>query len=358
MAQIVKNDIHALETILEELSCKKALLVCDQSFDHIVFADYIKSFENRFVRFSGFGSNPLIEDAQKGVAVLLNNNCDCIIAVGGGSSLDVAKYIKLEGNHQLPLIAIPTTAGTGSESTQHIVVYENGVKRSIANEIVIPNYVILDATVLETLPPYQKVCTALDAFFQGVESYWSVNSSPSSRKISALCINQMSRYLDVYFSSKEDRRFNVEVAMNIMEAANLSGQAINLTQTTAGHAMSYKLSSMFNIPHGHAVALCMFAIWNYSIDYVKKHKLTDVERTMLEICDCTNFKTLREFSDYMHSIIYTYGGLWNPVSYDFDRDVDLLTASVNPERLKNNPIRFDANDLKKIYSQVLLRKDS
>ena len=353
MPQIIRHDIKALQDIIDELSCQKILLVCDKSFDYLSFANYIRTFEDRYVAFSDFNPNPLTEDAEKGIDILRANNCDCIIAVGGGSSLDVAKYIKLKGDINLPLIAIPTTAGTGSESTQHIVVYQNGIKQSIASELVIPNYVILDASVLESLPPYQKFCTALDAFFQGVESYWSVRANEETRKISKACITLMSEYIESYFKNAKANKFDLVVARNIMEAANLSGQAINLTQTTAGHAMSYKLSSMFHIPHGHAVAICMYEIWNYSIDYVNKHRLDNVKKLMLEICGCAKYKSLEEFSEFLRRVIFEYAELKNPKSNDLENDLELLTAAVKPERLNNNPIHFTSEEINNIYRNIL-----
>lgn len=142
--------------------------------------------------FQGFSSNPKYEDVLRGVEAFRAENCDAVVAVGGGSSLDVGKCIKLFARmdpeqdclaqplqeNGVPLAAVPTTAGTGSESTHFAVVYVNGEKRSVASTAALPDLAILDADALDTLPLYQKKCTLLDALCQGIESAWSVRSTP------------------------------------------------------------------------------------------------------------------------------------------------------------------------------------
>ena len=88
----------------------------------------------------------------------------------------------------ITLIAVPTTAGTGSESTCHAVIYYEGEKQSISHTSIIPNYAILEPSVLETLPVYQKKCTMLDALCQAIESWWSVNSTEESKEYSRKAI--------------------------------------------------------------------------------------------------------------------------------------------------------------------------
>ncbi|MDY0138108.1 MAG: phosphonoacetaldehyde reductase [Candidatus Izemoplasmatales bacterium] len=351
MNQDIRNNINELGNLLNELKISKFLLVCDSSFEYLKIVDYVKTFSDRYVLFNQFTSNPNEDDAIKGVNLFNSNKFDAIVAIGGGSTIDVAKYIKLHSEKHPHLIVVPTTAGTGSESTKHIVVYKNGVKQSIANDFVIPNYVILDAQILETLPPYQKYCTVMDALFQGIESYWSINATPQSRVLASNAIKLITNNINDYLTKGIDRRF--EVDCNVMVGANLAGQAINITSTTAGHAMSYKLSSMMNIPHGHAVALCMFAIWDFCIPYVEKHHLFDVKKTMLEIASICGYKNLIDFRNYLHSIIFTYAELRTLKSENIEEDIKILVDNVKPERLKNNPIQFTKDELREIYYKIL-----
>ena len=146
---------------------------------------------------------------------------------------------------------MPTTAGTGSEATRYAVIYFDGEKQSISDYSCIPSAVLMDASVLKTLPIYQKKSTMMDAFCHAIESYWSVNSSEESRQYSRRAIQLIMENKDLYIGNDETGN------TQMLKAAHLAGKAINLTQTTAGHAMCYKLTSLYGIAHGHAAALCV-----------------------------------------------------------------------------------------------------
>ena len=151
MMQHVLKGIDQLKPITAKY--KKVLLVCDSSFPYLNIKDAILEALPSYVAFNGFSPNPLYEDVLKGVRIFNSEHCDAIVAVGGGSCIDVAKCIKLY--HQMPddklcfeqpykdtgvsLIAIPTTAGTGSESTRYAVIYYRGIKQSITHDSIIPN---------------------------------------------------------------------------------------------------------------------------------------------------------------------------------------------------------------------------
>ena len=232
---------------------------------------------------SFFTPNPLYEDVCKGIKLFNAKGCDTIIAVGGGSSIDVAKCIKLyckmsddrlylEQEYKdtgVKLIAIPTTAGTGSESTRYAVIYYDGKKQSVTHESIIPDVAILEPKVLKTLPLYQKKCTMMDALCQGIESWWSVNSTDESKEYSKIAVESIMKWWKEYIFENTD-----ESAQHIMNAANYAGRAICITQTTAPHAFSYKITSLYGLPHGHAVAVCLPEIWTF-IDKKKGDECED-----------------------------------------------------------------------------------
>ena len=139
----------------ELLKDKKPLLVCDDAFDSFGI-----EFPCEVTRFSAFTSNPDYEDIKSGVKVLRKNKCDFIVAIGGGSSIDTAKSIKYYNHINLPLMAVPTTSGTGSEATHFAVIYRNGKKQSIADKRLLPEYVILQPTRSKHCP-YQKSAPCL-----------------------------------------------------------------------------------------------------------------------------------------------------------------------------------------------------
>ena len=284
MKQKILNGISYLGEVLD--GATKVLVVCDSSYPFLNIKSDIENIGKPHVLFSDFTPNPLYEQVCKGIDLFQITKCDSILAIGGGSAIDVAKCIKLavlakEGNASLipplvstrvecdgskiPFIAIPTTAGTGSESTHNAVMYYEGTKQTVTNDGVLPDYAILEPSVLKTLPLYQKKCTMMDALCQGIESWWSVNSTEESyeysRKTIELIITNWRKYI---FEN------NDEAAKQIMLAANYGGRAINITQTTAAHAFSYKITSLYKLPHGHAVAVCLPEIWEYMVGHMDK----------------------------------------------------------------------------------------
>lgn len=330
------------------------LLVIDSSFDYL--PESLKNYRNEnSIVFNEFTPNPLYEDIVKGVNIYKENNCEEIIAIGGGSTIDVAKCIKLfvtldpsinylkqefkENN--IKLTAIPTTAGTGSEATKYAVIYYEGNKQSITHESIIPSVVKFEPSALGTLPMYQKKATMLDALSHSIESYWSVNSNEESKKYSTEAINIIVNNYREYLNNN-DETFEL-----MFKAANLAGKAINITQTTAGHAMCYKLTSLYKIAHGHAAALCLKYLYPYivsntdkCIDYRGKDYLDITLNNLNDIISCEKFM---EIIDAMN---------FSKIDYK-EEDFELLTNSVNVTRLKNFPIELDKDSINKLYHQIL-----
>lgn len=324
--------------------------------------------------FSDFTPNPLYEQVCNGIELLKNSNCDTILAVGGGSAIDVAKCIKLavlaeEGNAaiipplvsthvacdgaKLPFIAIPTTAGTGSESTHNAVMYYEGAKQTVTNDGVLPDFAILEPSVLKTLPLYQKKCTMMDALCQGIESWWSVNSTEESYEYSRKTIELIMANWRKYIFENDD-----EAAAQIMLAANYGGRAINITQTTAAHAFSYKITSLYKLPHGHAVAVCLPEIWEYMLGHMDKcidtrgrEYLTGIFELISKTMRCDSpVQAIAVFRQMMNDM-----DLKAPETISKDKDLEILSTSVNPVRLKNNPVKLSEEAIKYLYNSIVLK---
>jgi len=327
---------------------RKVLLVCDSSYPFISIGPRVESaisgVGSPLLKFSDFASNPLEESVLKGVDLFTKEACDTLVAVGGGSSIDVAKCIKLYAKApETKLIAIPTTAGTGSESTRFAVIYAQGKKQSITDDCIVPDFAILEPSVLESLPLYQKKCTMMDALCQGLESWWSVNSTDASRVISRRAVQMILSNWCEYLASG-GTHLSGGVAM---EAANLAGQAICITQTTAPHAFSYKLTSMYGLPHGHAVAICLPEIWDFMLANIEK---------------CSDPRG----AQYLQGIFEEISQLITPEGFRAllaeleltapsaaEGDIAILAASVNPIRLANNPVPISQQEAGEIYSRIL-----
>lgn len=348
--------LRGINEVSDSLVGKKIFLVKDSAYEFLG----IKTFfdEIAHVDFSEFTPNPLYEQVVEGVKLFNENNCDTIVAVGGGSTIDVAKCIKLYSKMDtsinylkqekvdtgIPLIAVPTTAGTGSESTRHAVIYYEGVKQSISHESIVPNYVVLEPSVLKTLPVYQKKCTMLDALAQAIESWWSVNSNDESKKYSKLAVTAIKENWEDYIFNNTD-----EAAKNIMEASNYAGQAINITATTAAHAMSYKITSLYKLPHGHAVAVCLPEVWGYMLEHpelcIDGRGIEYLKDTLAEIASMLDLEYFKEMFAKME--------LKYPEAVNRKEEIEILTGSVNPDRLKNNPVGLSVDTLREMYERIV-----
>lgn len=364
---IASEGYKKLDDYFTENDIKKVLLVCGNSLSALKLGEYFENLENHLgiqvVKFKEFQPNPRYESVVKGVKVFRQNHCDAIVAVGGGSAMDVAKCIKLYSNmepdenylrqeiipNDIKFLAVPTTAGTGSETTRYAVIYYNGEKQSVTHESCIPTTVLMDATALKTLPDYQRKVTMLDALCHAVESYWSVNSTEESRGYSQKAIEMVMKNSVSYLANDEQGN------ANMLLAANIAGKAINITQTTAGHAMSYKLTSLYGIAHGHAVALCIAKLWPYM--YTNMEKCIDPRGTEYlkgifgEISIAMGCKNVEEAIEIFNKMLREYG-----LYRDFEakqEDYQVLSQSVNPVRLKNNPIELDLEAIDNLYHQIL-----
>ena len=174
----------------------------------------------------------------------------------------------------------------------------------------------------------------------------------SKKKLSKKAVETITEWWKEYIFANSD-----EANEAIMEAANLAGRAICITQTTAPHAFSYKVTSLYKLPHGHAVAIGLPEIWEYMInhpekcfdargsEYIKKI-FSQISRAMgvtTGVEDAVN--EFRQMLDLLE--------IQNPVSASRSSDIDTLSTSVNPIRLKNNPVALDEGAIKYLYEKIV-----
>ena len=316
----------------------------------------------RIVFFSDFTPNPLYDSVVEGVSVFNREKCQAIIAIGGGSAIDVAKCIKLFSNmdpdknflkqeikaNDIPFLAAPTTAGTGSEATRFAVIYYNGAKQSVNHESIIPKTVLMDSSLLKTLPLYQRKCTMFDALCHSIESIWSVNSTDESKAYASEAIHLILDNLDGYLAN--DKVANLEM----MNAAYKAGKAINISQTTAGHAMCYKLTSLYGLAHGHAAMLCVRALFPWMLENLDKcidprgkEYLASVMDNIAEAFGFPDPKLVCTYLDELYKRLNMSTPSANEAEYM------LLASSVNVDRLKNHPIALDRDTIDSLYHKIL-----
>lgn len=348
--------------ILKDLNLNKFMLVCGNSFFAMGIDKYFEGINIPYVYFNDFTANPKYEEICKGIEIFNNEKCDAIVTVGGGSAIDVAKCIKLFStmpkgelyfkqelnDNDIPLLAVPTTAGTGSESTRFSVFYYGGEKQSIGPEYLVPEYAFLDASLLSTLPQYQKKCTLLDALCQAIESWWSVHSTDESRKYAKIAIEKiMANYKGYIFEN------NPEACEEIMLGSNYAGRAINITATTSAHAMSYKMTTLYGIPHGHAVGIGLPHIWEFMIKNpdkcIDKRGIDYLQKVFNEIACALGAQDALSGVNIFKKLL---SELQITAPKSNAAELELLVSSVNLSRLKNNPCELDKNALCDLYKKI------
>lgn len=305
--------------------------------------------------FSDFSPNPSIEDAYKGAKRLNEYKPDVIVAIGGGSVIDMAKLVRYFADQVLiPLVAIPTTAGTGAETTQFAVCYENGRKVSIDRADLKPEYSILVPELTMKNNSYLTACTGFDALAQSIESYWNINATSESVVYAEDAISYLSCGLPNLFKRSELPLNEYERREQILIGAHLAGKAINITRTTAPHALSYVLTSKYGYPHGHAVALTFPYFFEKNVrcskdeyagkDYWAYHaKMQRLVRMMGWNWSDDLYKKMK---DYIVDI-----GL----GYDQHRpfEPNVVVESINLERAKNNPAKLNIDIIKEAVASIL-----
>ena len=307
------------------------------------------------VAYGGYHPNPDWADCEGGRALYMEAGCDGIISIGGGSAMDTAKGVKalllaenadkaLKSDFDgegVPHIAIPATAGTGSEATPTAVVYVNNKKASVAKDCLIPEGVILDAGLLDTLPDYHKKACALDALCQGIESYWAVAADDDSRVQAYLAIVGVLDNIRGYLAGDP----NCAAAM--LESAYRSGKAIAVTRTTAAHAMSYMLTKTLGIAHGHACALTLPWLWEHMCND------EDALPTLMELSACMRLGSELVGPKFLYGLLIDLG--MEAPDMPSDEVIDALAASVDVERLGNHPVKLTQDDLKRIYRRAFIK---
>ena len=217
--------------------------------------------------------NPTIETAEYYLNIAKINRPDEIESIGGGSTLDIGKYISWKLN--IPHTAIPTTAGSGSEATKYAVFVVNGKKKTFEDKALLPTNYKLKPELLLTLPSAITISSGLDALSHAVESFWSPEATEESKRYSEFAINGITACL--YDSWKNPQ--NEYLRGRMLESANYAGKAINITRTSICHALSYPMTVKYGIPHGIACASTLpifMKEFNFRNDLIfKTEKLLD-----------------------------------------------------------------------------------
>lgn len=287
------------------------------------------------------------------------NKPDLIVAIGGGSSIDLGKAISalyeyedadvldllknkkyLKNSNSIPLIAVPTTAGTGSECTKWATIwdFDNSKKYSIDADYLYPKESWLVPELTVTMDEKMTLATGLDALAHAMESYWSVPSNSYTRVLARDSIRIIREYLPLVLKDLD----NSEYRQKMLMGSFFAGLAFSNTRTTACHSISYPLTMMFGINHGFAAAITLFEVLSRNWKYLKEKNL------FLDAWDANDLDDIKNWFDEVTS------GSLNLANFGVKREEipDIVKLATTGGRMDNNPIIFDEKEIHDILNNV------
>lgn len=267
---------------LKKRGCKKALVVFDKGLKAVGISDkVVENLQNagiETVDFDGVLPDPPDTVVEGAAEMAKEKGIDCIVAIGGGSSMDTAKGINVLMNNPppimkyfgvqknlkpgVPLIFIPTTSGTGSEVTNMCVISceSLGKKDSVISDVCVGTLAILDPELTLGLPPKLTAATGVDALSHAVESLTGGHSNPLSDALARDAIRTIAKWLPVAYEDGS----NIEARENLLYASMFAGMAFTNALVHVGHAIGHTLGAKFHIPHGTAVAISLPEVIEYA----------------------------------------------------------------------------------------------
>lgn len=277
-----KGSLARLPEAAEKLGGKHGFIISGPHLNKMgIVASCSESLENAGIKVDAYTEtegNPSVETVEKAAAAFCKSGADFIIALGGGSPMDVAKAVgvvaryggsitEYEGGGRvpgdiIPLIAIPTTAGTGSEVTAFSVItdHSRNYKLTVFSYKLIPAYAILDPELLTTAPVSVAAACGIDAMVHALEAYISKDASPFSDAMAEKSLELIGKNIRRYVADRTD----IEAAEAMITGSLFAGIAFSWARLGDVHAMSHPVSAYFDVPHGVANAILLPTIVEYN----------------------------------------------------------------------------------------------
>lgn len=310
----------------------------------------LNSLSINFVIFDDVEENPSLETIDKIATLGKSSNVDFIIGIGGGSPLDSSKaagvLIKNESANldslfndsnllSLPIVAIPTTAGTGSETTPYAIVTDHNskTKRGIIQRV-FPKISFLDATYFMETPKNVTINTSIDSLSHLIEGYLSSNANLLSDSLAEKGLEYFGQCLE----SLEKNTIDFDTREKLVITSTIAGMVISQSGTSLPHGMGYSLTYFKGIPHGRANGFLLKSFLQFHEDKQKVNK----------ILTYLNFKTLDEFGDYLKLLLDENLTLSKEEILSFSHSM-----SINASKLKNHPFEVTEKDIIDMYTNSL-----
>ena len=367
-----QDRIKDLSIACKNLNINKPLLVTDKGLagSDIIQNSLSNLKQNSFevILYTKVIGNPTGTNVDEGVEIYKKNNCDGVIAFGGGSGLDVGKAIafmsgqdlpiwdfedvgdnwkKAKSNSIAPIIAVPTTAGTGSETGRASVILneDTGIKKIIFHPKFLPSIVILDPLLTKSLPPDITAATGMDALAHNLEAYCAPGYHPMADGIALEGIRIINNWLLV---AVEDGS-NIEARMNMLTAASMGSTAFQ-KGLGAIHSLSHPVNALNNIHHGLSNAIFMPYVLTFNKDVI--------EKKIIKICEYLEFQN-KTFDGFLNWTLNLRKRLNIPHKLtdviEADKiDIDRLSKmALDDPSTSGNPKKLSLEDMKIMYQHSI-----
>ena len=371
---IGENRTNDLVDACQELKISNPLFVTDKDLINLdMIRQILKNLKKKFNNleiFSNFSGNPIGQNVDEGVKVYNKSNCDGVIAIGGGSALDVGKavafmcgqerpiwdfedigdYWKRAESSKIPsIIAIPTTAGTGSETgrASAIINKDTGVKKIIFHPKMLPSIVILDPVLTLDLSPRLTAATGMDALAHNLEAFCAPGFHPMANGIAIEGIKLIKKYLITAYKDGK----NIEARMKLLSASSMGATAFQ-KGLGAIHSLSHPINSKFGVHHGLSNAIFM--------PYVLSFNKIEIEQKIIEICNYLSLNS--NFNSFLDWILELRKKLNIPHKLSDILDSDKLNLdelslmAFQDPCTGGNPKKINQKDLKEMYEMSILGK--
>ena len=369
-----ENRVKDLSEACKNLSISKPLFVTDKDLINLemvknIISDLRQNYNNMSI-FSNFSGNPIGENVEEGVEVFNKKKCDGVIAFGGGSGLDVGKAIafmsgqirpiwdfedigdywkRADESNIAPIIAVPTTAGTGSETGRASAIINNqtGIKKIIFHPKFLPSIVILDPILTIDLPPRLTAATGMDALAHNLEAFCAPGFHPMADGIAIEGLKLIKKSL---LKAVKDGK-NIEARSNLLAAASMGSTAFQ-KGLGAIHSLSHPVNAQFNVHHGLSNAIFM--------PYVLTYNKSFIENRIISICDYLNLD--KSFDSFLNWILELRKELNIPHKISDVIDIkkinikELSKMALEDPSTTSNPRKLNIDDMKILYEHSISGK--
>ncbi|MBP7341326.1 MAG: iron-containing alcohol dehydrogenase [Smithellaceae bacterium] len=367
------GSIASLAAHVKDQQAQHPLIVIDKNLAQTglkeKIAEILSSAGVKFTVYDKVAPEPPIELADAGAALAVKRKCDCVIGVGGGSAMDVAKAIAVIAVNKgaaadylglnkvpragLPKIMIPTTAGTGSEVTFTAVFVRRNLqkKEGMNSPYLYPELALLDPELTLSLPPAPTAQTGLDALCHAIESYTSINSSPTSEMFSLEAIALIAENLRTCVHDGK----NLAAREQMLLGSLYAGIGLANAGVTAVHSLSYPLGGKFGVGHGLANTLLLAPVMAFNLPGALE-KFADVAEAMGEVTDGLPLREAAFLAVEAVEALIEDCGIdasikdFGVKETDFPALADVAMTVARP--LENNPRKMTKDDMIAIYAEA------